>query len=107
MEPMGPWFMRGLFVGVRLRLQVRHPGPSSDSLHPDFWRASSRAGPLGEFPTFEAAAQGCEDEARRLIEPMFERDDINRDLILVVDHWKMYVALPHRLRSRRTSSRRR
>jgi len=76
-------------------------------MHPDFWWANSRAGSLGEFPTFEAAAQACEDEARRLIEPVMESGHIDRDMILVIDHWKMYLALPHRLRSRKTPSRRR
>ena len=54
-----------LEFGFAYRFDIR-PGPSSDNLQPDFWWASSRADPLGEFPTFEAAAQACEDEARRL-----------------------------------------
>jgi hypothetical protein len=95
-----------LEFGFAYRFDIR-PGPRSDGIHPDFWWASSRAGSLGEFPTFEAAAQACEDEARRLIGPVVERGDVDRDLILVIDHWKMYLALPHRLRSRKTPSRRR
>lgn len=95
-----------LEFGFAYRFDIR-PGPSSDGIRPDFWWASSRAGSLGEFTTFEAAAQACEDEARRLIEPVLERGDINRDMILVVDHWRMYLALPRRLKSRSTSARRR
>lgn len=95
-----------LEFGFAYRFDIR-PGPKSDGLHPDFWWASSRAGSLGEFPTFEAAAQACEDEARRLMEPLLVADRIATDMTLVVDHWKMYLALPHRLRSRKTPSRRR
>jgi hypothetical protein len=47
-----------LEFGFAYRFDIR-PGPRSDCIHPDFWRASSRAGPMGEFTTFEAAAQAC------------------------------------------------
>lgn len=82
------------------------PGPRSDGIHPDQWRASARSGSLGEFPTFEAAAKACEEEARRLIEAAEAREGKAGDMILVLDHWRHYLALPHRLRSRKTGSRR-
>lgn len=95
-----------LEFGFSLRFDIR-PGRRTDGVNPDFWLATSRAGPLGEFQTFEAAAQACEDQARRHIEPILAHNDSDPDLILMIDHWKMYLALPHRLRSRKTSSRRR
>lgn len=95
-----------LEFGFAYRFDIK-PGPSSDNFKPDLWYASARSGSLGEFPTFEAAAQACEDEARKLIEPLLLQEPIPSDAILTVDHWKMYLALPHRLRSRKTPSRRR
>jgi hypothetical protein len=82
------------------------PRPRSNGFHPDHWRASARSGSLGEFPTFEAAAEACEAEARRLIEEAVARDGAKGDMVLVLDHWNQYLALPHRFRSRRNSSRR-
>lgn len=82
------------------------PGPRSDGLHPDHWRASARSGSLGEFATLEAAAEACETEVRRLIEETLARDGTGGDMVLVLDHWKHYLALPHRLRSRKSGARR-
>ncbi|GAM99794.1 hypothetical protein U91I_03449 [alpha proteobacterium U9-1i] len=93
-----------LEFGFTYRFDVR-AGPKSDGLHPDFWYASSREGSLGEFPTFDAAAQSCEDEARRLIETTLSRGDVAYDLKLIAEQWELYLALPHRLRSRKTRTR--
>lgn len=82
------------------------PGPRSDGIHPDHWRASARSGSLGEFATFEAAAMACEAEAQRLIEEQLAREGAGGEMILVLDHWRYYLALPHRLRSRRSGARR-
>jgi hypothetical protein len=94
-----------LELGFLFRFDMS-PGPRSDGIHPDYWRASAKSGPLGEFPTFEAAAEACEAEARRLIEKASARERSRGDMILVLDHWRHYLALPHRLRSRKTSARR-
>lgn len=83
------------------------PGPRTNGSQPDYWTAHARAGPLGAFPTFEAAAQACEAEARRLIEEAAANGDANSDLVLVLDHWRQYLDRPNRLRSRKTSARRR
>ena len=93
-----------LEFGFAYRFDIR-AGPKSNGLHPDFWYASARAGSLGEFPTFEAAAQACEDEARRLIEAGFERGDASYDMKLIGEQWTLYMALPHRWRSRKTRTR--
>ena len=69
-----------LEFGFAYRFDVR-AGPRSSGLHPDFWYASARAGSLGEFPTFGAAAQACEDEARRLIEEALQRGDREIDVV--------------------------
>jgi hypothetical protein len=93
-----------LEFGFTYRLDVR-AGPKSNGLQPDFWYASSRTGTLGEFPTFEAAAQACEDEARRLIEAALESAEPRYDAKLIGEQWAFYLALPHRLRSRKTRTR--
>lgn len=93
-----------LEFGFAYRFDVR-AGPKSDGLHPDFWYASARAGSLGEFPTLEAAAQACEDEARRLIEVAVQRGDVSYDMKLILEQWALYMALPNRLRSRKTRTR--
>lgn len=95
-----------LEFGFSVRLDIK-PGSRSNGVTPDFWSASSREGSLGDFPSFEAAAMACEIEAKRSIEAAIARGDTGIDMTLVVDHWKMYLALPHRLRSRKSSSRRR
>lgn len=93
-----------LEFGFAYRFDIR-AGPRSNGLAPDFWYASSRAGSLGEFPTFEAAALACEDEARRLIEPVLNCVDVPYDMKLVAEQWQSYLALVHRLRSRKTRTR--
>lgn len=93
-----------LEFGFAYRFDVR-AGPKSDGLHPDFWYASARTGSLGEFPTLEAAAQACEDEARRLIEVALERGDQSYDMKLIAEQWTLYLALPHRLRPRKIRTR--
>ena len=90
--------------GFTYRFDIRG-GPKSNGHQPDFWYASSRDGSLGEFPTFEAAAQACEDEARRLIEAAIERGDASYDMKLIGEQWALYLTLPHRLRSRKTRTR--
>jgi hypothetical protein len=82
-----------LEFGFAYRFDVR-AGPRSNGLHPDFWYASARAGSLGEFPTFGAAAQACEDEARRLIEEALQRGDASYDMKLIGEQWTLYLALP-------------
>lgn len=94
-----------LEFGFLFRFDIS-PGPRSNGIHPDHWRASATSGPLGEFPTFEAAAQACEAEARRLIDAATAREGRRGDMVLVLDHWTHYLALPHRLRSRKTGARR-
>jgi hypothetical protein len=93
-----------LEFGFAYRFDIR-AGPKSNGLQPDFWYASAREGSLGEFPTFEAAAQACEDEARRLIEEALQRGDDGYDMKLIDEQWTLYLALPHRLRSRKTRTR--
>ncbi len=93
-----------LEFGFTYRFDIR-AGPKSNGLQPDFWYASARAGSLGEFPTFEAAAQACEDEARRLIEAALERGDQSCDMKLITEQWTLYLELPHRRRSRKTRTR--
>jgi len=93
-----------LEFGFTYRFDIR-AGRKSNGLTPDFWYASSRAGLLGEFTTFEAAAQACEDEARRLIEPALKKDEVEYDAKLIGEQWLSYLALPHRLRSRKTRTR--
>jgi hypothetical protein len=93
-----------LEFGFAYRFDVR-AGPKSNGLHPDFWYASARAGSLGEFPTFESAAKACEDEARRLIEAALESAEPRYDAKLIGEQWALYLALPHRLRSRKTRTR--
>lgn len=93
-----------LEFGFTYRFDVR-AGPKSNGFQPDFWYAGSRVGSLGEFPTFEAAAQACEDEARRLIEPALKCGVAAYDIKLIAEQWALYLALPHRLRSRKTRTR--
>lgn len=93
-----------LEFGFTYRFDVR-AGPKSDGFQPDFWYASSREGSLGEFPTFEAAAHACEGEARRLIQVALNRGDASYDMKLIGEQWTLYLALPHRLRSRKTRTR--
>lgn len=93
-----------LEFGFAYRFDIR-AGPKSNRLHPDFWYASARAGSLGEFPTFEAAAQACEDEARNLIEAALGRGDQSYDMTLITEQWTLYSTLPYRLRSRKTRTR--
>ena len=93
-----------LAFGFAYRFDIR-AGLKSNGLHPDFWYASARAGSLGEFPTFEAAAQACEDEARRFIEAGVKRGDASYDMKLIGEQWTLYMALPHRWRSRKTRTR--
>ncbi len=93
-----------LEFGFAYRFDIR-AGPKSDGLRPDFWYASARAGSLGGFPSFEAAARACEDEARRLIEVALERGDQSDDMKLITEQWTLYLELPHRLRSRKTRTR--
>ncbi len=87
--------------GFTYRFDVR-AGPKSNGLTPDFWWASSRKGSLGEFPTLEAAALACEAEARRLIEPALKLADAPYEMKLIGEQWAIYMAHPHRLRSRKT-----
>ena len=94
-----------LEFGFLFRFDIS-PGPRSDGLRPDHWRASAKSGSLGVFATFEAAAEACETEARRLIEEAVTRHGAKGDMVLVLDHWNYYLALPHRFRSRKTSARR-
>lgn len=93
-----------LEFGFAYRFDIR-AGPKSNGLQPDFWYASARAGSLGEFPTFEAAARACEDEARRLIEAALECAEPGYDARLIGEQWALYLELPHRLRSRKTRTR--
>jgi hypothetical protein len=93
-----------LEFGFTYRFDIR-AGPRSNGHQPDFWYASSREGSLGEFPTFEAAAQACEDEARRLIEPALKNADVEYDAKLIGEQWESYLALPQRRRSRKTRTR--
>jgi len=93
-----------LEFGFAYRFDIRG-GATSNGVAPDVWHASSGKVLLGEFPSFEAAAQACEDEARRLIEPRLEADDPNFDLRTIRDQWNTYLARPHRLRSRKTRTR--
>lgn len=90
--------------GFTYRFDIR-AGPKSNGLAPDFWWASSREGSLGEFSTFEAAAQACEDEARHLIEAALNSETPAYDIKLIGEQWERYLALPHRLRSRKTRTR--
>lgn len=90
--------------GFAYRFDIR-AGPRSNGHQPDFWYASSREGSLGEFSTFGAAAQACEDEAKRLIELALKNGDGDYDAKLIGEQWKSYLALPHRLRSRKTRTR--
>lgn len=90
--------------GFTHRFDIR-AGPRSDGHQPDFWYASSHEGSLGEFPTFEAAAQACEDEARRLIEPTLKSGDASYDMKLIEEQWSVYLALPNRLWSRKSRTR--
>lgn len=92
-----------LEFGFAYRFDIR--APRSNGLHPDFWYATARAGSLGELPTFGAAAQACEDEARRLIEEALQRGDASYDMKLIGEQWTLYLALPHRLRSWKTRTR--
>lgn len=94
-----------LEFGFLFRFDIS-PGPRSNGIHPDHWRASARSGSLGQFLTLEAAAQACESEARRLVEEATAREGARGDMILALDHWKQYLALPHRFRSRKTAVRR-
>jgi hypothetical protein len=93
-----------LEFGFQYRFDIR-AGPKSDGLRPDFWRASSRTGSLGEFPSFEAAAKACEDEARRSIEPALIGGEAAFDTRLIKEQWQTYLALPRRFRSRKTRTR--
>ncbi len=93
-----------LEFGFAYRFDIR-AGPKSNGLLPDFWYASARTGSLGEFPTFEAAAEACEDEARRLIEGALEHADQSYDMKLITEQWTLYLALPRRPRSRKTRTR--
>lgn len=90
--------------GFTYRFDVR-AGPKSNGLTPDFWWASSRTKSLGEFPTFEAAAQACEDEAQHFIEAALKTESSAYDAKIINEQWKRYLALPHRLRSRKTRTR--
>ncbi|MFN3463292.1 MAG: hypothetical protein ACK4X1_04375 [Terricaulis sp.] len=94
-----------LAFGFLYRFDIS-PGPRGDGVYPSHWRASSRSRSLGEFPTFEAAAQACEAEAQKLIEDAVQQNGERGDMVLILDHWRQYLALPHRFRSRRTSARR-
>lgn len=94
-----------LEFGFDYRFDIR-PGPTSDGFKPDFWYASARSGSLGQYPTFELAAQACEDEARKLIEPRIIGAELSYDAGRLKEQWERYLSLRHRLRSRRTSSRR-
>ena len=82
------------------------PGPRVGAYAGE-WRATSHTRSLGGFPSFEAAAEACEAEARQLVEAAIARGETSGDMVLVLDHWKQYLALPRRLRSRRSSGRRR
>lgn len=93
-----------LEFGFAYRFDIR-AGPKSDGLRPDFWCASARAGSLEEFPTFETAAQACEDEARRLIELAQKNGAAEFEATLSSEQWESYLARPHRLRSRKTRTR--
>lgn len=90
--------------GFTYRFDIRG-GPKTNCIYPDFWWATGRDGPLGEFPTFAAAAQACEDEARRLIEAALASDNSGYDAKLVAEQWALYLAMPNRLRSRKTRTR--
>lgn len=94
-----------LEFGFSYRFDIR-PG-SRKGVYPETWFAHARNQCLGEFPTFEAAAEACEAEARQLIEAAGENAESNRDMMLVLDHWKMYLERPHRLRPLKQSRRRR
>jgi hypothetical protein len=93
-----------LEFGFQYHFGIR-AGPKSDGFKPDFWRASSRSGSLGEFSSFEAAAKACEDDARRRIETALERGEDAFDMRLVKEQWEAYLARPHRFRSRKTRTR--
>lgn len=90
--------------GFKFRFDV-HAGPRRNGVAPDLWTASSRERSLGEFPTFEAAAQACEAEARRLIEPALLEADVEYEMKLIGEQWTAYLARPKRLRSVKVQNR--
>lgn len=90
--------------GFKYRFDIRG-GPKSDGIKPDFWWASSRDGSLGEFPTFEAAAQACEDEAKRVIPGELKSGAAGMDASVITEQWQRYLSMPHRLKSRKTRTR--
>lgn len=93
-----------LEFGFKYRFDIRG-GPKSDGIRPDFWWASSRDGSLGQFPTFEAAALACEEEAKRIIPLELERGEAGLDASVIAEQWERYLVMPHRLRSRKTRTR--
>lgn len=93
-----------LEFGFTYRFDIRG-GPKTNGNSPDFWWASSPVGPLGKFPTFEAAALACETEARRLIEPVLASEQKEFDTTTIAEQWTAYLAHPRRLRSVRSRSR--
>ena len=90
-----------LEFGFAYRFDIR-AGPKSNGIKPDIWHASSREGSLGEFPMFEAAVLACESEAQRLIEPALQSTAVPYEMKLIGEQWAIYMAHPHRLRSRKT-----
>jgi hypothetical protein len=95
-----------LEFGFLLRFDIR-PGPRSGGIRPNYWNASSRAGPLGVFPTFEAAAEACEAQARCVIDAAIAAGAAPGDMVLVLDHWNAFQALPKKLRAHARGARRR
>lgn len=84
--------------GFKFRFDVRAVRRNGEII-PGLWFACSRDGALGEFPTFDTAAQACEDEARRLIEPALEKSDVEYEMKLIGEEWKAYLAKPRRFKS--------
>lgn len=90
--------------GWKFRFDIRG-GPKTNAHAPDYWSASSRDGSLGEFPSFEAAAKACEDEARRVIEAALAKGAKSYDMSGVEEAWQKYLAHHNRLKSLKTRSR--
>jgi hypothetical protein len=58
------------------------------------------------FATELAPGKVVPDVCLCLIEEATAREGRRAEMVLVLDHWKNYLALPHRLRSRKTGARR-